>query len=382
MLGRALSPDKVVGKVCARQNRAFRQDGDVDSRTAIDLLDRAPRLGWVNQPTPLESNRSLAAQVGLAELWCKRDDLAGPVRGGSKARKLDFILARAPFRDADSWASSGAIGSSHLLALADAATVLERRVEAYAFWIPPTDTVLATLKAITDGPASIRYQRTRVGLGLRYPNLFVGSRVAGVPVVAPGGTDPIGTLGMVRAGLELAAQLPSEPPSRLYLAVGSGGAAAGIAIGLGLAEVPIEVHAVSVVERVLLSRARFDRVVRSAVAELSHLMPIPAGFAPAPVVIRSEHLGSGYGVATDASTAAAAQLQGASLPGEGIYTGKAFDCLRADAASGVVDRAVFWMSGSGVAGADPSPAEEPGSSWQLGLPRRLQVALARAGSVI
>jgi D-cysteine desulfhydrase len=350
----------------------------VDPRAAIELIERAPRLGWVDEPTPLEPNPTLAEATGLRSLWCKRDDLAEPVRGGAKGRKLDYILARPPYRDAPVWASSGAIGSSHLLSLVDAAASLGRRLDAYSFWIPPTPGALQTLRAIAAASSRLEYRRTRVALALRWPRALFGARIKGVPVVAPGGTDPVGTLGMVRAGLELAAQLPAgAAPSRLYLAVGSGGAAAGVAIGLGLSKIPIEVHAVSIVERVFLSRRRFDGIVRQTLNELSRHFPLPAGFAPAPVVIRRTSLGPGYGRLTEGSTAAASTLVDAGLPGEGIYTGKAFDCLSQDATRGAVTDAIFWLSGSDV-GSTPEAAWDQPEGWLERLPSGLQSDLRHA----
>ena len=350
----------------------------MDSRTAIERLEQAPRLGWAERATPLERHPTLAAAAGLRELWCKRDDQTDPVRGGSKARKLDFILARPPYCDAPSWASVGAIGSSHLLSLVDAAIQLDRTVDAFSFWIPPDPGVSRTLQAIATGPSRIHYRRTRLGLALRWPRALTGPRIGGVPVIAAGGTDPVGTLGMVRAGLELAAQLGSTiPPSRLYIAVGSGGAAAGIAIGLGLAGLPIEVHAVAIVEHIFLSRRRLDGLVAATTDELSRFVTIPAGFAPAPLAIRRGSVGRAYGRPTEASAAAAALLRRFGLAGEGIYTGKAFECLRQDVAAGAVSSAIFWMSGSGVSA--PAGASEEGcADWTEALPLRLQSDLQRA----
>jgi L-cysteate sulfo-lyase len=45
-------------------------------------------------PTPLEPAPRLAARLGLAELWFKRDDLNGLGSGGNKIRKLQYTCAR------------------------------------------------------------------------------------------------------------------------------------------------------------------------------------------------------------------------------------------------------------------------------------------------
>ena len=46
-------------------------------------------------PTPVERAPRLAARLGLAELWFKRDDLSGLGGGGNKVRKLEYTCAQA-----------------------------------------------------------------------------------------------------------------------------------------------------------------------------------------------------------------------------------------------------------------------------------------------
>ena len=328
-------------------------------------LDSIPRLGWPAEPTPLDERPALAAALGLDRLWVKRDDLAGPIRGGSKVRKLDVLLADPRFCEAPAWASVGAIGSSHLLALADAASLMSRSLHAYTFDMPPSHGVQDVVRAISAGSAHVYHRRTRTGLALRWPRAVFGPSIGGVPVIPAGGTDAVGTVGMIRGGLEFVSQIREQAsdvlPDRLYIAVGSGGGAAGVSIALGLAHLPIEVHAVSTVERHLLSRRRFDRVVGDAVRLLFRDAGPPTGFAPARVHMRRGFLGRGYGVATADSDGAAARLRAHGLPGEPIYTGKALACLEHDARAGVVQDAVFWMTAGPVSAIGSADSGEAGS---------------------
>ena len=61
------------------------------------------------------------------------------------------------------------------------------------------------------------------------------------PYVIPlGGSSPMGAMGYVNAGLELAAQIAAgeiPPPSRIYLALGTMGTAMGLLLGLKAAGV-------------------------------------------------------------------------------------------------------------------------------------------------
>jgi len=99
-------------------------------------FDAIPRLGWVREATPVTSLPATAESLGLSYLGVKRDDLLEPLHGGTKPRKLDYVLAAPPFADAPAWASSGGIGSGSLVALTAAAQKLDRRLRAHMFWTP------------------------------------------------------------------------------------------------------------------------------------------------------------------------------------------------------------------------------------------------------
>src|SRR5215468_1905010 len=99
-------------------------------------LDALPRLGWVEEATPVTPLPALAEELGLEFLGVKRDDLGEALYGGTKPRKLDYLLAAPPFADAPEWTGVGGIGSGALVALTAAAERLGRRLSAYVFWTP------------------------------------------------------------------------------------------------------------------------------------------------------------------------------------------------------------------------------------------------------
>ena len=98
------------------------------------VLEATPRLGWATEPTPVTPLPSLADELGHAWLGVKRDDLCADLRGGSKVRKLDFLLAAPRYAEVQQWTSLGATGSGHLASLALAAEVLGRDLHAHCFW--------------------------------------------------------------------------------------------------------------------------------------------------------------------------------------------------------------------------------------------------------
>jgi D-cysteine desulfhydrase len=315
--------------------------------SAADLLaalDALPRLGWVAGPTPVTPLHDLAAGLGLGWLGAKRDDALPGLFGGSKVRKLDFLLAAAPWAAAEAWASAGAIGSGQLVALTAAAERLGRRLEALVFWEPLSAGVEEHLAFIASGPTSLAYRRSRLTLALRDPRVLIGRTHRGRPVVPPGASAPAGLAGMVRAGLELAVQVAAgelPAPDRVVVALGSGGTAAGLALGLGLGGLSSTVvHAVAAVERPLASHGRLRSLVEATRRWLVAAGVYAAGPA-APIRIDRRRVGPGYGAPTPESLAACARVP--SLPLEPVYSGKALASVLGGALPRG-ERVLFWVT--------------------------------------
>ena len=80
-------------------------------------LSRFPRRRYTEHPTPLEFmphfTRALSPQGGGPNIWIKRDDMLGLFPGGNKTRKLEFLVADALARGADTLITCGAPQSNH-----------------------------------------------------------------------------------------------------------------------------------------------------------------------------------------------------------------------------------------------------------------------------
>lgn len=338
-------------------------------------LDAIPRLGWVDQPTPVTSLARLADRRGLAFLGVKRDDLQPRFHGGSKPRKLDYILARAPFRDAPTWAAAGGIGSGALVALTGAARELGRTLEAHVFWTSLSDGVIENLAFTASGPSTIRYHGSRAALALRSPRLVLGGTTHGVPVIPAGGTSAVGMLGSVRAGLELAAQIREgelPEPERVYLPFGSGGSAVGLATGLALGGASCVVCAIAVVERPLSTDARVRGLQRALAEELARYRIAPPEKSPR-LTLDHAHVGRGYAETTDEARAACEMLAREDVGLEPVYTGKAMAALLADARRLGLSRVLFWQT----ARRGPLPHDD---DWRAKLPPALARRLADPAS--
>ena len=318
----------------------------------------------------------MAAELGLDWLGIKQDDQIRALYGGGKVRKLDYLLAAAPFDSAKAWASAGAIGSGHLTALTAAAAAMDRQLHAFVFWEPAIEEVLQNLRFIASGPTQIYDHGSRLTLALRHPEVLIGRYHRGIPVIPPGGSTATGMIGFVRAGVELCAQIDSglfEEPDRIYVALGSGGTAVGLSLGIALCGSKIAVHAISAVERPFAPTRRMQDLLREVRERLAAsgigLHPL-ARQLTFPIEMNHRHVGPGYGVVSAESLAACARLQTLGVALEPLYSGKAMAALLADAEAGAVRRPLFWVTPR-KAGSLPFAAD-----WQARLPPALRRRLA------
>lgn len=335
---------------------------------SLDLLAARTRLGLVGAPTPITVLPCLGPLKSLEWVGIKRDDLLSALHGGTKVRKLDHLLACPPWRDAPRWASMGAVGSGQLVALSAAASALGRSLDAYLFEAPLTVRVVENLAFLASGSVRLDFALSRPTCLLRRPSLFLGGRVRGAPVIAPGASEPAGLLGLVDAGVELGRQvdlgeLPS--PAHVFVALGSAGTTAGLLVGLCLAGLSPTVHAVSAVEPLLASRGRVLRMARALLKTLE----LPNAQLP-PLRLHKGYYHPRYAVASPASQAAVAFGAEVGLTFESLYTGKALAALF-DLAPSLSGPVLFWNT---TRAADPLPIA---TDFRDRLPLPLAEALRR-----
>ncbi|MDY0061264.1 MAG: pyridoxal-phosphate dependent enzyme [Myxococcota bacterium] len=295
------------------------------------LAGRLPWLSLGSFPTPVQRVSGLGF-----ELWLKRDDLAGSpgLPGGNKVRKLEPVLAGLLQQGAGTLVTSGAQGSSHLLAAASYARRCGLRACLVVGPQHPGAFVAARYALLQQsGARLVPVPR----LELTAPVALLRSALPGAALVEPGASGPRGVLGHLVAGLELAAQIAAGElpcPEAVWVAAGSGGTAVGLALGLGLAGLGgVRVVGVRVVPRPWLTQALLDLEGRAARRLLARLAGEPAvdrllrGSRP---TLLDGQLGAGYGVPTLAAEAARhllARSSGVLL--DPTYTGKAFAALLA-----------------------------------------------------
>lgn len=300
------------------------------------LRDRVPWLELARgAPTPIAPLARLGARLGLPRLFVKRDDATSPLYGGNKVRKLEWILAEARRKRRRGVITLGAWGSHHALATAIFAREAGLEATLVLYPQPPAAHVRTNLLADLGVGARVALARSiatvPVAIAAEMARAVAGRR--GLPFwVAPGGSDARGTLGYVECALEIAAQVAAgaaPAPDFAYVAAGTCGTAAGLALGFALAGLPARVVAVRVVPAAIASARRIERLARRAAALLG-VAPLP----PFRVDLLGTHLGRGYGLPTEEAreiAAACAAEEGLAL--ETTYTAKTLAGLRAFAAA-------------------------------------------------
>ncbi|HKJ93333.1 MAG TPA: pyridoxal-phosphate dependent enzyme [Longimicrobiales bacterium] len=328
----------------------------------------AGRLGWLrlgSGVTPVE--RVEGAELP-GELWVKRDDLTGPEYGGNKLRKLEFLLAHARQRGAGRLVTGGGFGSHHALATTLYGTRAGFAVTAVLYPQQATAHVREVLAAIHGLGADLRYCPHMALL----PASLALARRAGrrdVPyAVPPGGSSPVGVLGYVSAGLELAEQVSAgaaPAPDHVHVAAGTLGTAAGLAIGFALGGLRGRIVGVKIVPDYVASERVLRRLVRATLALLADTgdaavraaLPAPAEVA-ARVQLRGGYLGDGYGRPTTAGAAALERFGALGLGLDPTYTAKTAAALL-DALERAPGVHLFWHTLSAVMPAVPRAAALP-----------------------
>jgi D-cysteine desulfhydrase len=288
------------------------------------LFERLPRLPDLVPFTPLADGLPTPLQQVDERLWVKRDDRTSSVYGGNKVRKLEFLLPIAQRRGA-LLLTAGGIGSHHVVATGVYARRLDLEVEAVLYPQPITDDVRATQAHLRELGVRVRLTPHRYLMPVVLAQRLVALAPFRPYLLWPGASTPLGTLGYVSAGLELAAAWDDGPvPDVVVVPLGSGGTAVGLAIGLAMAGwTDTRVVAVRAADRSVTNAG----VLRSLQAGTLGLLAL-AGWAGCAARrlpdIDARWFGAGYGHATPEGDMAMGRAADLGLTVEPTYTAKAF----------------------------------------------------------
>jgi D-cysteine desulfhydrase len=311
------------------------------------LADAVPWLPLGRFPTPIEPLALDGSRA--AALFVKRDDLASPLYGGNKTRKLEHVLAEAQLAGATALVTIGAIGSNHGLATALHGRALGFDVRLALFDQPVTSFVHTNVSALVVAQAGLQYGGSIAGALLAARRMHRAVRAAGGRpyFIMPGGSSRIGNIGHVAAALELAGQVRAgelPEPDRIFVALGTCGTAAGLVTGLKLAGLRTRVSAVRVVNPVPASRITVRYFAQDLADHLHDYDPaVPRlRILASDFDVITNYFGNGYGEVTRAASDAVDWASPA-LRLETTYTGKALAaCLDYCRTEGEGQTVLFW----------------------------------------
>ena len=291
-----------------------------------EQLSRFARLDLMPAATPLEKLNRLSTWLGR-DVYIKRDDLTPLALGGNKLRKLEYLAADALAQGADTLVTAGAIQSNHVRQTAALAARLG--LACFALLENPTGTTQADylhngnrlLLDLFDARVELVDNLDNAQASLEA--LAARLRTAGKqPYIVPiGSSSPVGTLGYVRAGLELAEQITASGVefSAVVLASGSAGTHAGLALALSEQLPHLPVIGVTVSRDEDQQRPKVRQLVE-ATAELLGV-PVPADFK---VHLWDEYYAPRYGEPNAGGLAAIKLLAGQEgILLDPVYTAKA-----------------------------------------------------------
>lgn len=293
-------------------------------------LSRFARHNLLEGPTPIQHLARLSGHLGGAQIYVKRDDLNGLGGGGSKLRKLEFLIGEALTAGADTIVTVGARQSNHARLTAAAAAkvglqcelVLTRSVpRSDRDYVENGNILLDALLGarVHDLPGSanaLRYAEDRAD-ALRAQ----GRKVYVCPL---GGSSAVGCLGYAACAAEITTQSAEQGLSfdRIVVSNGSGGMQAGLVAGfLGLGLDPTVIAAYTVLAQGDHARATTLEKARQTAQLIDAQLQVDA----AAISIDERQLGTGYGIPTDGMREAVrlmASKEGLLL--DPVYGGKAF----------------------------------------------------------
>ncbi|OSQ55733.1 hypothetical protein MCRY_20180 [Marivita cryptomonadis] len=329
------------------------------------LCQNQPRERFVHLPTPLEAAPRLSRDLGI-NLLIKREDLAGLCVGGNKSRLLEFALGSLRDTGVDTLIAYAAPQSNKLR---DIAAVAARCGMKAVLLIPSEggddNTVLQGNRLLFD---ILGAEVRGVAADLNRAGILKAQEAARDGMVRQGRRPIIldrkldygidATIAYVDAAEELLCQLAERQvtPHSVYIAVGAGMTAAGLALGLK------HLGSTMRVVGVCISSPAEDMApeIESHAARASRRLGLPTSLKASDLTLIDDQIGAGYGVLTPDLTATVhrfARLHGMVI--DPVYNAKVAQALCEAAESGRIPKgetAVYVNTGGGPAIYDFSAA--------------------------
>ena len=295
-----------------------------------------PRRNYLQGPTPIEAMPQLSKALGGdVNLFIKRDDLLPGASGGNKTRKLEFCIADAMEKGADSIITCGAVQSNHCRLTAswsakeglDCHLVLEERVKGsykedasgnnFLFELLDVKTI-----GVVPGGSDMMGEMQKKAEELT----AAGKK----PYIVPGGaSNTIGATGYAVCAEETVAQLNEMRLVMDHIVVpsGSAGTHAGMVVGMTGVNGNIPIFGMNV------SRTKEvqEEIVYKLAVETAERLDVRGGIDRESIVCSGDYVGPGYSLPTDSMVEAVKLFaKNEAILLDPVYSGKA--------AAGLIDQ--------------------------------------------
>ena len=287
-----------------------------------------PRRKYLQGPTPIEFMPALSKALGNeVNLYIKRDDLLPGAGGGNKTRKLEFSIADALAKGADTIITCGAVQSNHARLTAawsakeglDCHLILEERVKGSYHVDASGNNFLFELlgvKTIEVAPGGSDM------LALMEKKVAALKAEGKNPYIVPGGaSNAIGATGYAVCAEETMGQLNEMRLGIDHIVVpsGSAGTHAGMVVGMTGVNGGIPISGINV------SRTKDvqEELVYKLALELAQRLEVKGGVARESIVCFDQYVGPGYSLPTDSMVEAVKLFAGTeSILLDPVYSGK------------------------------------------------------------
>lgn len=292
-------------------------------------LAKFPRRRYTEGQTPIEKLENISKVLGGPTIYIKRDDLLGLTSGGNKTRKLEFLMADALAKGADTILTCGAVQSNHCRLTLSAAVkeglkcqlILEERVKDSYNPEASGNNFLFNLLGIE----AVRVVPSGSNMLGELEKLAEELRAQGrKPYIIPGGgSNPIGATGYVACAEEIMSQLFDKGINIDHFVVpsGSAGTHAGIVTGMIGVNANIPITGISVNRNKKLQTEAVYKLAK----ETAKYVGLKEEITEDMIQVRDEFVGQGYSLPTGTMVEAVqllARTEGILL--DPVYTGKAF----------------------------------------------------------
>lgn len=295
-------------------------------------LAKFPRRRYTPYKTPIEFLPNFTKALGAPNIYIKRDDLLGLTMGGNKTRKLEFLMADAIEKGADTIITCGAVQSNHCRLTLSAAVkeglkcqlILEERIPNSYKPDASGNNYLFNLLGVEDvkvvpGGSNMDEELESLAEELK-------SQGRNPYVIPGGGSNPLGALGYVACAEEILEQMFETNTNFDYIvtATGSTGTQAGLIAGLKGNNAYIPLIGISVRRE---KEVQIENVFKLA-SQVSEKLELDNPVKKEDILVYDEFVGKGYAYPTQGMIDAVqllARTEGILV--DPVYSGKALDGL-------------------------------------------------------